>query len=40
MFSCEISEVFKNTFFEEHLRTTTSEDITLELFMYVLLPKF
>ena len=40
MFSCEISEVFKNTFFVEHLRTATSEDITLELFMYVLLPKF
>ena len=40
MFSCEISEVFKNTFFEEDLRTTTSEDITLELIMYVLLPKF
>ena len=24
MFSCEICEIFKNTYFEEHLRTTTS----------------
>ena len=32
MFSCEICEVFKNTYFEEHLRTSASEfiwDITL-----------
>ena len=32
MFSCKICEVFKNTYFEEHLRTTASEfiwDITL-----------
>ena len=27
MFSCEIWEVFKNTYFKEHLRTTTSEFI-------------
>ena len=25
VFSCEISEIFKNTYFEEHLRTTTSD---------------
>ena len=24
MFSCEISEIFKNTYFEEYLRTTAS----------------
>ena len=27
MFSCEICEVFKNTSFEKHLRTTASEFI-------------
>ena len=27
MFSCEIWKVFKNTYFEEHLRTTASEFI-------------
>ena len=27
MFSCEIYEIFKNTYFEEHLRTTASEFI-------------
>ena len=25
MFSCEFCEIFKNTFFTEHLRTTASE---------------
>ena len=25
VFSCEICEVFKNTYFEKHLRTTASE---------------
>ena len=25
MFSCEFSEIFKNTFFTEHLRTTASD---------------
>ena len=25
MFSCKICEFFKNTYFEEHLRTTASE---------------
>ena len=25
MFSCECSEIFKNTFFTEHLRATASE---------------
>ena len=32
MFACEICEIFKDTYFEEHLRTTASEfigDITL-----------
>ena len=27
VFCCEISEIFKNTHFEEHLRTTTSEKV-------------
>ena len=27
MFSCEIHEIFKNTYFEEHLRTTVSGGI-------------
>ena len=27
VFSCEICEVFKNTYFEEYLRTTASEFI-------------
>ena len=27
VFSCEICEIFKNTYFEEHLRTTASEFI-------------
>ena len=25
LFSCEYCEIFKNTYFEEHLRTATSE---------------
>ena len=25
VFSCEICEIYKNTYFEEHLRTTASE---------------
>ena len=25
MFSCEIPDIFKNTYFEEHLRTTASD---------------
>ena len=29
VFSCEICEIFKNTYFEEHLRTTTSAHILL-----------
>ena len=29
MFSCEKCEIFKNTYFEEHLRTTASESFTL-----------
>ena len=27
MFSCEVCEIFKNAYFEEHLRTTASEFI-------------
>ena len=27
MFSCEFCEIFKNTFFTEHLRTTASENV-------------
>ena len=29
MFSCEKCEILKNTYFEEHLRTTASEPLTL-----------
>ena len=29
MFSCEKCEIFKNTYFEEHLWTTASEPFTL-----------
>ena len=29
LFSCEICEIFKNTYFEEHLRTTASEPFLL-----------
>ena len=29
VFVCEIFEIFKNTYFEEHLRTTASSTITL-----------
>ena len=28
IFLCEICEIFKNTYFEEHLRTTASVNIT------------
>ena len=28
MFSCEICEILRNTYFEEHLRTTTSKVVT------------
>ena len=27
MFCCEITDIFKNTYFEEHLRTTAAEFI-------------
>ena len=27
MFSCEISKIFKSTYFEEHLRTTADQMI-------------
>ena len=27
MFSCEISKIFKSTYFEEHLQTTTDQMI-------------
>ena len=29
MFSCEISEIFRNKYFEEHLRTTSPEETPL-----------
>ena len=29
MFSCEISKNFKNNYFEEHLQTTASVDMSL-----------
>ena len=29
MFSCEYCEIFKNTYFEEHLRTAASVDTIL-----------
>ena len=28
MFSCEISEIFKNTYFEEQLWTTASDNLS------------
>ena len=31
MFYCEISEIFKNNFFAEHLRTTTPKEIVFWL---------
>ena len=34
MFSCEICEIFKNTFFEEHLRTAASERKNLKKTIY------
>ena len=30
LFSCEYCEVFKNTYFEEHLRTADSGQISLQ----------
>ena len=34
VFSCEFCEIFKNTFFTEHFRTTASEKSLTELFMW------
>ena len=34
MFSCEIYEIFENTYFEEHLRTTASKKIVIEGISY------
>ena len=31
VFSCEICETFKNTYFEEHLRTAASENVFMKL---------
>ena len=31
MFSCELCDIFKNTFFTEHLRTTASEPFSIVL---------
>ena len=38
VFSCEMCEIFKNTYFEEHLRTTASvrKKVFLEIFTKVL----
>ena len=33
MFSCEICEIFKNTYFGEHLRTTVSKNVLYTLSM-------
>ena len=33
VFSCEFCEIFKNTFFTEHLRATASERISLKNFI-------
>ena len=33
VFSCEIYEVFKNTYFEEHLRTTVSRALQVLIIM-------
>ena len=32
VFSCEIREIFKNNYFEEHLRTTASENRIIYIF--------
>ena len=41
MFSCEICEIFKNTYFEDHLRTTASEESTISgLFLRLSLTHF
>ena len=31
VFSCEVWETFKNTYFEEHLRRTASENVFMKL---------
>ena len=33
VFSCEICEIFKNTYFEEHLRTAASVNFLSDFFM-------
>ena len=39
-FSCEIYEIFKNTYFEEHLRTAASVVSFLWLYVHYLRHKF
>ena len=34
MFSCEVCGIFKNTYFEEHLRTTSSGNLDIQSEMY------
>ena len=40
MFSCEISKVFKNTYFEEQLQMVASVDIEMKLFFEVIFISF
>ena len=35
VFSCEICKMFKNIYFEEHLRTTASKKIVIEGISYL-----
>ena len=40
MFSCEISKVFKNTYFEEQLQMVASIDIEMKLFFEVIFIRY
>ena len=40
MFSCEFWEIFKNTYFEEHLRTTAPEEAFMDFFSDTILDLF
>ena len=35
MFSCEFREIFKNTYFEEHMRTTISEQKNIWIYLRI-----
>ena len=37
MFSCEFSDIFKNIFFTEHIRTTTSEQSKVKSSKFLIL---